>query len=308
MPTPKVRPENGKRREYSTKLQKNRENTLAFQKNRSDRVSNSARCYLFSASLNVRLLNRTTRRMQPTTEGFAYFERCTQLLADLEEAEAGITGEARRPRGRLRLTAPIALATLRLAPAFAAFSQQYPEITLDIVLSDNVADFVDEGLDLAIRVGRVGSDNLVARHVADTTLLIAASPDYLQRAGAPGHPEQLTRHACFTYTYSATGHQWQFEGLDGASISVRIGGPIHANNGMLLTELAVAEAGIVFAPCFILQAAITQGKLVRILPDWSLRTLPIQVVYPTRRHLSAKVQAMTAFLAKWLPQNTVGTG
>ena len=121
-------------------------------------------------------------------------------------------------------------------------------------------------------------------------------------------PGDLARHACLTYSHAANGNQAEFTSKAGETVSVRIGGPIHANNGMLLTELAVAEAGIVFAPCFILQAAITQGKLVRILPDWSLRTLPVQVVYPTRRHLSAKVQAMTAFLAKWFARNSNNTG
>jgi DNA-binding transcriptional LysR family regulator len=251
------------------------------------------------AHLNVRLLNRTTRRMSPTDEGFAYFERCTQLLADLEESEASVSGKARRARGRLRLTAPIALATLRLAPAFAAFSQAYPEITLDIVLSDNLVDFAEEGLDLAIRVGRVGSDNLVARHIGETALLAAASPAYLARAGTPLRPEDLAGHACFTYAYSATGNQWQFTGPDNNPLSIRIGGRINANNGMLLAEMAVAGSGIVYAPCFILQPLIANGLLLRVLPDQGVRRLPIHVVYPTRRHLSGKVQAMTAFLGAW---------
>ena len=255
------------------------------------------------AHLNVRLLHRTTRRMSPTDEGFAYFERCTQLLADLEDAEASVAGEARRPRGRLRLTAPIALATLRLAPAFAEFGQAYPEITLDIVLSDNVADFAEEGLDLAIRVGRVGSDNLVARHIGDTALLVAAAPEYLARAGEPAHPGDLSRHACFTYSYAASGNQWHFENTDGKTAEVRVGGPVNANNGMLLAEMAAAGAGIVQAPCFILAPLLASGRLARVLPDWTLRRLPIHVVYPTRRHLSAKVQAMTAFLGRWYAQH-----
>ncbi|WP_319242676.1 LysR family transcriptional regulator [uncultured Propionivibrio sp.] len=256
--------------------------------------------------LGVRLLNRTTRRMRPTDEGYAYFERSTQLLADLEETEASVSGQAQRPRGRLRLTAPIALATLRLAPAFVAFSRRFPEVTLDLVLSDNVADFAEEGLDMAIRVGRVGSDNLVARRVAETVVLAAASPAYLARVGLPQHPGDLARHVCLTYHYAAGGNQAEFSQADGSVASVRYTGPFHSNNGMLLTEMAVADAGIVFAPCFILQPLIDRGALQRVLPDWHLRTLPIQVVYPTRRHLSAKVQAMTAFLTDWFAHTPWG--
>ena len=259
------------------------------------------------AHLNVRLLNRTTRRMSPTHEGLAYFERCTQLLADIEETEADVSGEARRPRGRLRLTAPIALATLRLAPAFAAFAQAYPEITLDIVLSDNVADFAEEGLDLAIRVGRVGSDNLVARQIGETLLIAAAAPGYLAAAGTPLRPEDLSAHRCFTYAYSATGNQWQFEDAAGTPVSVRVGGPINANNGMLLAEMAVAGGGVVFAPCFILLPLIESGRLVRLFANWQSRRLPIHVVYPTRRHLSAKVQAMRGFLGDWFKKAEAGT-
>jgi len=258
------------------------------------------------AHLNVRLLNRTTRRMSPTEAGFAYFERCTQLLADLEETEASVAGEARRPRGRLRLTAPIALATLRLAPAFAAFSQAYPDLVLDLVLSDNIADFTEEGLDMAIRVGRVGSENVVARRIGETALLIAAAPAYLARAGTPQTPDELTRHACFTYAYSTTGNQWQFSDATGQPVVVRIAGPINANNGMLLAELAAAGGGIVLAPCFILLPMIERGSLVRLLPDWGAQRLPIHVVYPTRRHLSAKVQAMSGFLAEWFAKQPSG--
>ena len=261
------------------------------------------------AYLNVRLINRTTRRMSPTDEGFAYFERCTQLLVDLDEAEAGVSGQARQPRGRLRLTAPIALATLRLAPAFAEFSRRNPDVTLDLVLSDGVADFAEEGLDMAVRVGRVGSENLVARRIGTTSLLLAASPEYLRRAGSPLEPEDLTRHAGLTYSHSANGNTAELDGPAGETLRVRLNGPVHANNGAFLAEMAVAGAGIVIAPCFILEPLIRRRQLERVLPGWSMRALPINVVYPTRRHLSAKVQAMTAFLADWFsirPEEVVG--
>ena len=262
------------------------------------------------AHLNVRLLNRTTRRMSPTDEGFAYFERCTQLLADLDETEAAVSGVAQHPRGRLRLTAPIALATLDLAPAFAAFSQRYPDVSLDIQLSDGLTDFVEAGLDLAIRVGRVGSDNLVARHLANAELIVAAAPDYLTRHGEPATPEELAQHPCLTYAYAALGNHWQFAGPAGESVSVRANGPINSNNGVLLAEMAAAGCGITHAPDFILRPLIADGRLQRILADWHTPALPIHAVYPTRRHLSAKVQAMTAFLTEWFrsPERKAAVG
>lgn len=251
------------------------------------------------AHLNVRLLNRTTRRVSPTEEGYAYFERCTQLLADIEEADAVATGGARLPRGRLRLTAPIALASLQLAPAFAAFSEAYPEISLDIVLSENVVDFIEEGIDLAIRVGRIGSENLVARRIGEARLIAAASPAYIARHGCPASPAELAGHACLTYAHSSTGNQWSFDDAAGEPVEVRVTGRVNANNGVLLAEIAAAGSGITLAPDFILQSMIDDGRLVRLLPDWSPRRLAIHAVYPTRRHLSAKVQAMSGFLADW---------
>lgn len=251
------------------------------------------------AHLGVRLLNRTTRRMSATDEGFAYFERCTQLLADLDETEATVAGEALRPRGRLRLTAPVAFSVQRLAPAFAAFAKVYPDLQLDLVLSDHLVDLAEEGLDLAIRVGRVGGDNLVARRIGETQLLIAAAPEYLARAGTPQRPEDLAGHACLTYANAASGSQWVFENAAGETASVRIAGPVNSNNSSVLAEVAAAGGGIVRAPCFVLQSPIGQGRLVRLLPDWGAQRLPIHVVYPSRRHLSTRVRAMAGFLAQW---------
>lgn len=254
--------------------------------------------------LNARLLNRTTRRVSPTDEGYAYFERCTQLLADLDEADSMVSGGAHLPRGRLRLTAPSALATLRLAPAFAAFGEAYPEISLDIVLSESVVDFIEEGLDLAIRVGRIGSSNLVARRIGDAQLIVAASPGYLARHGAPKSPADLGSHACLTYAHAASGNVWQFNGHDGDLIEVRVGGHVHANHGVLLAEMAAAGCGVTRAPDFILGPLIEQGRLVPLLNDWLPPPLAIHAVYPTRRHLSAKVRAMSSFLMEWFRQTS----
>ncbi|MCB1954785.1 MAG: LysR family transcriptional regulator [Rhodocyclaceae bacterium] len=259
------------------------------------------------AHLNVRLLNRTTRRVSPTDEGFAYFERCMQLLSDLEEADSMISGGAHLPRGRLRLTAPGALATLRLAPALAAFGEAHPEISLDVVLSESVVDFIEEGIDLAIRVGRVGSSNLVARRIGGAQLIAAASPAYLARQGTPATPEDLAGHACLTYAHAASGNAWRFQDPAGDSMEVRVTGRVHANNGVLLAEMAAAGCGITMAPDFILDPLLAEGRLVPILADWAPPPLPIHAVYPSRRHLSAKVRAMSTFLADWFRASIPGS-
>ncbi|WP_323004284.1 LysR family transcriptional regulator [Denitromonas sp.] len=251
------------------------------------------------AHLNVRLLNRTTRKVSPTDAGQAYFDRCVQWLAEMDETEAVMAGEARRPSGRLRLSAPIAFSVHRLAPAFAAFLQRYPEVTLDVALSDNVADFIDEGLDLAIRIGRLGSENLVARRIDSARLMLAASPAYLAARGTPMHPEALADHDCFVYSYAASGSLWQFQGPGGESIAVRVSGAVRANNGILLAEMASCGRGIVQVPDFLVQPLLDSGRLVAVLTDWEPPPLAIHAVYPTRRHLSAKVQALVGFLTEW---------
>lgn len=146
----------------------------------------------------------------------------------------------------------------------------------------------------------------MARHIGEAELLVAAAPGYLARAGTPSTPDDLAQHECLTYTYSSIGNQWSFENKDGKPITARIGGPINANNGMLLAEIAAAGGGIAFAPCFILQPLIDSGRLQRVLPDWGTPRLPIHAVYPTRRHLSAKVQAMTGFLTDWFAKSREG--
>ena len=246
--------------------------------------------------LGIRLLQRTTRRMRPTDEGLAYYERCTQVLHELDEADALVSGTALRPSGRLRITAPIALATLRLAPALAEFARLHPQLELDLVLSDHLVDLTEEGIDIAIRVGRVGNENLVARQIAETEILLAASPEYLQRAGEPKTLDDLSRHACITYSHERQANHWTFCLPDGEERPIRVNSRINANNGTLLAEMAAAGCGITRAPCFILGPLIEAGRLKRVLPELPPQTLPVHAVYPTRRHLSAKVRALTDFL------------
>lgn len=250
--------------------------------------------------LDARLLNRTTRRLSLTEPGRAFHERAVQLLADLEEAEQGASAGGITPRGTLKLTAPITYGTRVLAPLIAAFAAKYDQVRVDVDLSDRIVDLVDEGFDLAVRIGDIRNQFLVARRIGTTAIVCCASPDYLKRHGTPRTPDELARHVCLTYEYATVRHQWRFSGADGREQVVRIGGPLHSNNGRMLAALAVEGAGIVCEPDFILAPDIARGALVPILTDWKLAAISIHAAYPSRRHLSAKVRSFVDFLAERL--------
>jgi len=247
--------------------------------------------------LDARLLNRTTRRLSLTETGRAFHERAVQLLADLEEAEQSASQGGVTPRGTLKLTCPITYGERVLAPVIAAFAARYPEVRVDIDQSDRIVDIVDEGFDLAIRIGAIRSQLLVARRIGTTAIVCCASPAYLARHGTPRVPEDLAKHACLTYEFAPTRNQWRFLAPDGSERVVRIGGPMHANNGRMLAALAAEGAGIVNETDFNAAPELESGRLVPILAGWSQPSIPIHAAYPSRRHLSAKVRAFVDHLA-----------
>ena len=249
------------------------------------------------AHLDARLLNRTTRRLSLTESGRVFHERCVQLLADLEEAEASAGASTIEPRGTLRLTSAITFGARHLAPAIADFVTRFPEMQFDVELSDRAVDLVDEGFDIAVRIGAIGSQNLVGRKIGTTRLVCCAAPAYLARNGEPGMPEDLATHACLTYEYSSLRNTWPFRDRDGGERNVRVAGPVHANNGRFLEALAVEGTGIAYEPDFIVGPDVRAGKLIPILREFQPPSAPIYVVYPSRRHLSAKVRAFTDFLS-----------
>jgi DNA-binding transcriptional LysR family regulator len=250
------------------------------------------------AHLQTRLLNRTTRRVSLTESGRAFYERSVQLLADLQEAEQEASSAAAVPRGTIRLTTSVNFGVRHAAPAIAAFLAAYPEVRFDVSLADRVVDLVEEGFDLAIRIGTPGTDNLVARKLGETRLVPCASPAYLERHGAPKTPEELAGHNCFTYEYVTPRNLWRFRDRSGAERAVRIAGTLHSNNGDLLAEVAARDAGIVFEPAFIVGPDVRAGRLVPLLQDFEPPPVPIFAVYPSRKHLSAKVRRFVEFLTE----------
>jgi DNA-binding transcriptional LysR family regulator len=251
--------------------------------------------------LNARLLNRTTRRLSLTEAGQSFYEHSVQLLSDLEDAEASVRVATAEPQGTLRITCGISFGMRYLAPALAEFSALHPNLLLDLDLSDRVVDLVEEGIDVAVRIGKIGSQGMVSKRLGWTQVVCCASPAYLARRGDPIRvPADLTRHECLSYTNVGMPNTWHFEGDEGtvARVSVRIAPRHRANNGQVLASLAVQGMGVVYEPDFILAHEIRTGQLVPLLPQYRPPRSPIAAVYPSRRHLSAKVRSFVDFLAQ----------
>jgi DNA-binding transcriptional LysR family regulator len=221
-----------------------------------------------------------------------------QLLADLDEAEQEAARAAVVPRGTIKLTTSVNFGVRNVAPAIAAFVSAHPDVRFDVSLSDRVVDLVEEGFDLAIRIGAAGPESLVARKLGETRLVPCAAPSYLAARGAPRTPEELQGHNCFTYEYGSPRDLWRFRDAQGNERSVRVKGNLHSNNGDLLAEAAAQGAGIVFEPAFIVGPELRAGRLVPLLQEFTAEPVPIFAVYPSRKHLSAKVRRFVDFLVE----------
>lgn len=247
------------------------------------------------AHLNTRLLHRTTRRVSLTESGRGFHERCVQILAELDDAEREASQASAMPRGTIRLTTSINFGMHHVTPAIAAFLVQYPQVKFDVSLSDRIVDLVEEGFDLAIRIGTAGPDTLVARKLGETRLVPCASPAYLAGHGAPAAPEDLMSHNCLTYEY-APRDEWVFLDAAGREHAVRVSGSLNSNNGDLLADAAVQGVGIVCEPSFIVGPEIRAGRLVPILQEYAAPRSSIYAVYTSRKHLSARVRLFVDFL------------
>jgi len=248
------------------------------------------------AHLGTRLLNRSSRKLSLTESGEALYERSRSILDEVAETEALVSAAALQPRGRLKINAPLSFGVLHLAPLWPRFLAKYPEVELDVALSDRVVDIVEEGYDLAIRISRGGSTAHVARKLATSHNILCAAPAYLARHGQPAAPADLRQHRCIGYTYSTMADEWHFTDDAGHGHAVKIDSSFHTNNGDTARAAALAGHGIIWQPSFLIGADLAAGRLVRVMPGYHLPDIDIQAVYPSRRHLSAKVRAMVDFL------------
>jgi DNA-binding transcriptional LysR family regulator len=246
-------------------------------------------------SLGVQLLVRTTRSASPTESGFTYYQQAVAILAEVEEADAMVSRLNSEPRGLLRINAPMSFGTLHLGPALAEFMDKYPELKIQLVLSDQQIDPVQEGFDITLRITDPPSSSLIARKIAPARRVICAAPLYLQRRGPPQHPRDLRQHHCLTYGHLATGNQWKLTGPDGDHW-IHVPWTLCANNAEVLRDVAVKGGGLALLPTFIAGPELRTGALAPVLSDYRPPELSIFAVYPQTRHLSVKARAFIDFL------------
>ncbi|SDG84641.1 MULTISPECIES: LysR family transcriptional regulator [unclassified Duganella] len=250
--------------------------------------------------LQTRLLNRSSRKMSLTSSGEALFERAKSILDDVAEAEAIVSSAALQPHGVLRVNAPLSFGVLHLAPLWARFMQLYPEVQLDVSLNDRVVDIVEEGYDMAVRISRAGSASNVARKLATSHNVLCASPEYIQQRGMPRTPAELLQHDGIGYSYAVNADEWQMLDAGGQQHTVKMPCVMHTNNGDTARAAALGGLGIIWQPTFLIGADLRAGRLQRVLPDYQLPDMDVLAVYPSRRHLSAKVRVMIDFLVREL--------
>ncbi len=248
--------------------------------------------------LGVRLLNRTSRRLSLTETGQALFDRGRAILDEVAELEALAGATSMNPRGRLRINAPVSFGIRHLAPLWPRFMALHPDVMLDVSLIDRVVDIVEEGFDMAIRISRAGPQSHVARRLAVSRNIVCASPSYLARHGHPESPADLAAsHRCILYTHALTPDEWPLTGPDGREEVIRVNEAMLPNNGDTARLAALDGMGIIRQPTFLIGDDLRAGRLVPLLPGFSLPDIDVLAVYPTRRHLSAKVRVMVDFLA-----------
>ena len=246
--------------------------------------------------LAVRLFNRTTRRLSLTEEGAAFYERANRILADLEDATAAVSSLRSKPRGRLRVTMPTGFGVIHLLPALPGFLARYPDLTVEIDLNDRFVNMVEEGFDLAMRIGELQDSSLIGRRLAANRRVVAAAPAYLDKHPAPQDPAALQDHNCLVYTYRAQRHDWHLVDEAGNESVITVSGNLELNNPIMLRAAALAGIGVVLLPLWLIGPDLKAGTLTRLLPDHHWPDSAIQVVYPPGRHLSARVRCFVDFL------------
>jgi DNA-binding transcriptional LysR family regulator len=249
--------------------------------------------------LGVRLLNRTTRSVSVTEAGQAYFERCVQILSEIEDAEEAAQVLQSKPRGMLRLNTSPGTPAL-IAPSIAEYSRLYPDVTVHLTATSRMLDLVEEGFDLAIWYGAVPDPGLIVRRLATYRTVVCASPEYLAKHGRPEHPSELVHHSCVIYydaSFGRGGKDWQFTGPDG-DFSVHVAGNFETNSPIALRAAALGGQGFLLAPVPMMIEELRSGALVPVLSDFLPKQFSVDALFPHREHMPAKVRTFIELVAK----------
>ncbi|MBO1114123.1 LysR family transcriptional regulator [Bordetella petrii] len=252
--------------------------------------------------LGVKLLNRTTRSISLTDDGELFYQRCRGILSDLEGAEAAVTRASVSPRGKLRVHSPMGLGRRIILPSLSLLTQRYPDLSVDMDLSDRTPDLAEEGIDAALRVGAPADSRLIARPLSRSVFVTCASPAYLAARGVPQTPDDLARHNCLAYVVPQTGryHDWEFQ-RDGRHLVYTPAGTLNVNNAEALLDAVIAGGGIARVAAFLAARAVQDGRLRLVLADWIAPGPQIHLVYLPNRHLSPRVRVFADLMAQVLP-------
>jgi LysR family transcriptional regulator for bpeEF and oprC len=257
------------------------------------------------AHLGVKLLNRTTRRVNVTPDGAAYYERCVRILAEVDDTETVLRRTHGAVSGRLRVDVPATFGRRVLMPALPDFIARYPDVRLEVGCGDRPVDLIEEGVDCVVRGGDPGDESLVARRVGELEFVCCATPAYLAAHGVPEHPRDLAQHRCVNYFSSKTGRlfPWDFS-RDGERIELSVDGPVAVNDGEAYLAAGLAGLGVFQAALLDIAEPLAAGSVRRMLADWRIDPLPVFVMYPRNRHLSAKVRAFVDWVGDLLERRT----
>ncbi|WP_374574674.1 LysR family transcriptional regulator [Phenylobacterium sp.] len=250
--------------------------------------------------LGARLVNRTSRRLALTDAGQRLAERAARILAEGEAAEDEALSQSQVPRGVVRLAVPMSFGLAEVAPILPDFLKAYPEVRVELHLSDARVDLVGEGFDMALRIGALPDSSLVARRLRPVAARTVGAPAYFQAHGRPTHPARLADHACLGYAYLPNPETWRFSNRAGEEVSVRAAGPLCANNGDALVAAALAGVGVAVLPDFVVDDLIAEGRLEAILSDWTPPVGGLHLVQPPGGPRPARVEALAAFLVRAL--------
>lgn len=245
--------------------------------------------------LDVQLLVRSTRTLSLTDEGIRFYEHCQRVLEAVTEAESSV-GKRQKPAGVLRVSCPVAFGQLQIIPRLKVFLERYPDIKVDLMMADQFVDLIEDGVDLAIRIGNVQDTSLITQRIGTTRRITIGHQSYFERVGEPQTPEELVKHNCIVYTRLATGNEWHFQGMRGV-IKVAVNGNLQANNSTAIRSAVFAGLGIAVSPIWLFGDALENGNLKMILKDYQPVPLPIQAVYRRSRFVAAKVRCLIDFLS-----------